>query len=411
MRKDPLVNTNSMITSFESLDSDDVRTYEPMQRKQRRPEPRRKGHGSSGGGFHCRRNKHHTWGSGAGARLADLRAFAGAIVVALVAMASPALAGPFDIGYKPVLNPGNAAQPQSGLGAVAYNFQIATNETTNSQYAFFLNNSSAGKSNTNAVWNATMNSRNGGIVQNGTSGNFTYSVKPGFEDRPVVGVTWFQAARFVNWYVNGGTNASSTETGSYTLNNATTGAIASRNAGAKIWLPSADEWTKAAFYDATNASYKLYPTNSNSAPTPTTNTNLAVQPNVATANTGDFAQSQLNGLTMPVGSYVNTTSTYGAFDMLGNAKELTDTAASGGRVYSMGGSWATTEAGMSVFMSDYSTPVNNAVVSDLITQQIGFRVAAVPEPSNVIAAAMGLGGLIAVHMVKRRKLALARVAG
>lgn len=405
------MNTTSVIAAFESLESDDVRTYEPMQRKQRRPEPRRKGHGSSGGGFHCRRNKHHTWGSGAGARLADLRAFAGAIVVALVATASSALAGPFDIAFKPVLNPGNAAQPQSGLGAVAYNFQIAANETTNSEYAYFLNNSAAGKSNTNAVWNSTMNSRNGGIIQSGTAGNFTYSVKSGFENRPVVGTTWFNAARFVNWYVNGGTAASSTETGSYTLNNATSGAIASRNAGAKIWLPSADEWTKAAFYDATTTSYKLYPTNSSATPTATQNTNLAVQPNVATPNTADFAQSAVNGTTMPIGSYVNTTSTYGAFDMLGNTKELTDTPYSTNRVYSMGASWATPAASLNVFASDYATPYDNAVVSDIITQQVGFRVAAVPEPSNVIAAAMGLGGLIAVHLVKRRKLALARVAG
>ena len=408
MRKEPLVNTASVIAAFESLESDDIRTYEPMQRKQRRPEPRRKGHGSSGGGFHCRRNKSHTWGSGAGARLADLRAFAGAIVVALVAMASSAVAGPFDIGFKEVLNPGNAAAPQSGLGAVAYNFQIATNETTNSQYAYFLNNSAAGKSNTNGVWAALMNSNNGGIIQNGTAGNYTYSVKSGYENRPVVAVNWFSAARFVNWYVNGGTNTSSTETGSYTLNNATSGAIVARNAGAKIWIPSADEWTKAAFYDAKTASYKVYPTNSNAAPTATQNTNLAVQPNVHTPNTANFSQSPLNGVTMPVASYANTTSTYGAFDMLGNAKEWTDTG-SASSAYMMGASYAVSD--LTRWTSDYATPSQNMVLSDNLSQTIGFRVAAVPEPSNVIAAAMGLGGLIAVHLVKRRKLALARVAG
>jgi hypothetical protein len=35
----------------------------------------------------------------------------------------------------------------------------------------------------------------------------------------------------------------------------------------------------------------------------------------------------------------------------------------------------------------------------------------VPEPGNMVAAAMGIGGLVAVQLAKRRKLALARVAG
>jgi len=233
-----------------------------------------------------------------------------------------------------------------------------------------------------------MDSRNGGIQQTGSAGNYVYTVKSGFENRPVVGVNWFEAARFVNWYVNGGTQTSSTETGSYTLNNATTGNVVARNAGAKVWLPSADEWTKAAFYDSTTQSYKLYPTNSNSTPTATQNTNTAQSPNVTQPNTADFAQPALNGTTMPIGSYANTTSTYGAFDMLGNAKELTDTAGTAGRVYSMGGSWASSD--LTPWMSNYATPGSNAILADTFTQQVGFRVAAVPEPVSHGAAFVGL---------------------
>jgi len=48
-----------------------------------------------GGGMHCRSNKSHTWGTGAGARLANLRAFAGAVALVLFALLSPASADNF----------------------------------------------------------------------------------------------------------------------------------------------------------------------------------------------------------------------------------------------------------------------------------------------------------------------------
>jgi hypothetical protein len=48
-----------------------------------------------------------------------------------------------------------------------------------------------------------------------------------------------------------------------------------------------------------------------------------------------------------------------------------------------------------------------------ITGAIGFRVAAVavPEPGNMVAAGMGIAGLVGVQLAKRRKQALARAAG
>ena len=408
------MNASIVTSAFESFDADDaVRTYEPMQRKQRRPEPRRKGHGgSAGGGFQCRRNKHHTWGSGAGARLADLRAFAGAIALAFVGMVASASAAPFDFTWRNVLQPGNAAS-QSGLGAVANHFQISAYETTVSQYAYFLNNSSAGKTNVNQVWTSNMNTAtsSGGISQSGSSGNFTYTFDPSIANRPIVGVSWFSAARFVNWYVNGGNATASSETGTYTLSSGTgTGAIATRSTNAKVWLPSADEWYKAAFYNPSTSSYTLWPSNSNTVPTASAPT--------ATANTANYNSANA-AATSVVGGYTNTTSAYGAFDMFGNTKEWTDsTGKSSGSVtvpgtaYSLGASWASSSVQAGIFNSQTSQFNSQLYVSSANTgATLGFRVAAVPEPSNMIAAALGLGGLIAVHMVKRRKLALARVAG
>ena len=40
-----------------------------------------------------------------------------------------------------------------------------------------------------------------------------------------------------------------------------------RNSLAKYFLPSVDEWYKAAYYDPTSGVYDLYPTGSNTAPT------------------------------------------------------------------------------------------------------------------------------------------------
>jgi len=419
------VNANLKISVSESMDADTlpIRNFERIHRKAQRAEPRRR----SQGGFHCRRNKHHTWGAGAAARLADLRAFAGAALVALFAIASSASADSFtDFTWNEVLDPGNAAA-DSGFGSVSYNFIMSSYETTNSQYAYFLNNSQTGRDNLYNVYNANMNpanaatsvygSLNAGIVQtfNAGTGTYSYSVVAGMEDRPVNFVNWFSAARFVNWYANGATVSSSTETGSYTLvsgsTHITSGAIVARNANARVFLPSADEWTKAAYYDPTTASYKLYPTNNDSTPIATINTNPATTPNVNDPNAANYGQTfvaNVSGVTTDVGLYTNTTSAYGAFDMLGNVTELTDTANSGGRYLPFGGSFASTS--LTRWTSSYVPLDADYRLGANVNQNLGFRIAAVPEPGNMVAAALGIAGLIAVHLVKRRKPALARVA-
>jgi len=114
-----------------------------------------------------------------------------------------------------------------------------------------------------------------------------------------------------------------------------------------------------------------------------------------------------------VGTYVNTTSTYGLFDMAGNVSEMTDTAQSGdaAKFQAFSGSWASTATTMNdLFSSDKPGEFR---LADNATATIGFRVAAVavPEPGNMVAAAMGIAGLVGVQLAKRRKLALARAAG
>ena len=415
------MNANTVISSCDEMDIEMGNTYEPMQRKQRRPEPRRKGHGgSAGGGMHCRRNKSHTWGTGAGARLADLRSFAGAVALVVFGLLSSASADDFT--WRTVGSIGNAANPTTGLGRVTENFKISAYETTIAQYADFLNGSYAGKNGLYGVYNTNIGNTSNdftppsgvGITRSGTAGNFSYSVVNGFQTKPVNNISWFSAARFVNWYANDmSTTATATETGSYTLvGGQTSGSIAARNADAKIFLPSADEWTKAAFYNPTTTSYSKWPTQSDTIPTAT----LPVGNEQITAtNTANY-NPQILGVQRKmtdIGTYVNTTSTYGLFDMAGNVTEMTDTAQSGdaSRFQALGGSFASTATSMNDLFS--SDKVGEFRLTDNLGVGTGFRVAAVavPEPGNMVAAAMGIAGLVGVQLAKRRKLALTKAAG
>jgi formylglycine-generating enzyme len=205
---------------------------------------------------------------------------------------------------------GNAADA-TGFGAVGYEYRMGKYEVTSSQYAAFLN--SVARTNTNSyiinLWIQGMHYKAeiAGISRSGsgTQANpYVYNAVPAFGNirpegassrggRPISYVNWFDAARFANWMHNGATNGASTETGAYTLNGATNG-IFTKNDGATWWIPSEDEWYKAAYYKGggTNAGYWLYPAQSDSVPG-----NSIYSPgntNQANYYTGVYAVTQLD---------------------------------------------------------------------------------------------------------------------
>jgi len=161
----------------------------------------------------------------------------GLAVLAGISLVTPAMAV-VNIAWVPVGNAGNSADPSTGYGAVGYSYQIGKYEVTNSQYAEFLN--AKGASNSNGIYNAGMAGY--GIAQTGSFGSYTYSVTSGLENRPVVYVSWYDAARFTNWLGNG-QGSGDMETGAYTLSGNT--GIITVNSGATVYLPSEDEWYKA----------------------------------------------------------------------------------------------------------------------------------------------------------------------
>ncbi len=187
---------------------------------------------------------------------------ASSLALALAVGISSSAMATVTIDWVTVGNPGKLAQSSDnrnhsfgagdGLGNVDYTYQIGQYMVTNTQYAAFLN--AAAKSDPYGLYNTQMNSSTqGGITRSGSDGSYTYTVKAGMGNKPVLFVSWFDAARMANWMHNG-QGSGSTETGAYTLNGATSG-IFNKNVGATVWIPTEDEWFKAAYYNGDTGMY------------------------------------------------------------------------------------------------------------------------------------------------------------
>ena len=282
---------------------------------------------------------------------------------------------PWGSSFVTVEDAGNAADATTGYGAVGYTFQIQKFEFTNGEYVEFLN--AVGGTNPNGIYSSFMGSdARGGITQSGASPNFTYSVKANMGDKPVNYVSWFEAARVANWLHNGrSTNPSLLETGAYTLNNAMSGVGFTKNAGAKYWIPSENEWYKAAYYKGggLSAGYWLYPTKSNTEPTYVTATSTGV----GSAGLGSTANSingnldadwnGQNGNVTTVGSNGGPTA-YGTYDMGGNVWEWDDGSVAGSNRVFRGAGWdggsnGARSDGRGSYHADYRLPI------------LGFRLA------------------------------------
>jgi len=131
-------------------------------------------------------------------------------------------------------NPGNAAKTvlsddtrffKSGsFGSVPQAFRIGTTEVTNDQYVSFL--SAVASVDTHSLFNPSMGTdARGGILRTGTSGNYSYSSKTSFGDKPVNFVGIWDTLRFTNWLHNGMPNGdqdnATTEEGAYSLEGVT----------------------------------------------------------------------------------------------------------------------------------------------------------------------------------------------
>ncbi|HKQ47365.1 MAG TPA: SUMF1/EgtB/PvdO family nonheme iron enzyme [Phycisphaerae bacterium] len=311
----------------------------------------------------------------------------GMVFTALLVVAFSSSRAPADIAIETVhvANPGNSPDTRHelpGYGAVGYAYDMGKYELTMGQYAAFLN--AVAGVDTYGLYSFSMNgggdSWGGGIFRHGSTTR-TYSVTPGYENRPVSYVSFGDALRFANWMHNGqptgAQGPTTTEDGSYFLNGATSLAAllaVTRKPGATWAIPSENEWYKTAYHknDGATDNYWEYPTSSDSM-------------------TSDMANTESTFLhPLIVGSYAYP-SAYGTFDQAGNVNEWNESVIEGLYRGVRGGAFNN---------DDYTSAAGNRYSLDptLERSNLGFRIAMVPEPGSLIMAAVA-----ALAVPKRRK--------
>ncbi|MEQ8846359.1 SUMF1/EgtB/PvdO family nonheme iron enzyme [Botrimarina sp.] len=201
--------------------------------------------------------------------------------------------------------------------------------------------------------------------------------------KPMVGLSWFQIARFVNWL-----NAEAGSPPAYKFNEAGdflnwepgdpgyNPANPYRNARTLYALPTADEWYKAAYYDPAIDAYWDYPTGSDTPPVPVAS---GVDPGTAVWDqpTGP-ADVTLAGGPSP----------FGTVGQGGNVFEWNETAVgllnddAGARRIVRGGS-----SSVSITPENMASFIRVAGTAAAFPVNAGFRVVRVPEPSTGVLSA------------------------
>ena len=156
--------------------------------------------------------------------------------------------------------PGNSADRdlhgQGRYGAVDVEFQIAKRQLSHVEYARFLN--AVARQDSTGLYHPRMEYGPGAIRRTGSEGKYRYEVNKKELPAPITHVSWFDAARYCNWRHNGGgagkDDPTLTEDGAYSLGDGN----ASRNPGARFFLPTEDEWYKSAYYLPESKSYNHF---------------------------------------------------------------------------------------------------------------------------------------------------------
>ena len=285
-------------------------------------------------------------------------------------------ANAFTMDFAIIGNPGNAADTTGSpnpAGSVAYTYSLGKYEVSRDMIT------KANSAGTLGITLADMTSYGGDGV-----------------NRPATGISWYEAATYVNWLntSTGGTAAYKFSGSTFQLWSSTdAGYNASnkfRNSNAKFWLPSTDEWYKGA-YGRVDGSWSNFPNGTDIAPTAVaggTDPNTAVQGGQAgpadITNAGGLSAYGTTGQGGNVWEW-NETAFDGTNDTAGENREL------------RGGSWSFGNGGSGGVGGSDPGRIGYPPDEDYF---LGFRVASVPEPSALSLLAIGLGGLA---VLRRRK--------
>lgn len=279
----------------------------------------------------------------------------------------------FTIDFVSIGNPGNAADT-TGYGAVVYEYRIGKYEISQDQ-----------------IDRATAS----GMANISQMFPFTGS-------QPAASINWYEAAAFVNWL-----NTSSGKQAAYNLTwNGSAWSMSLwssaegwqlggenlyRHSDAYYFLPSENEWYKAAYYNPKSSNYFIYPTASDAAPTPVANgTNAGTAVYLGGIGSSPAPVTDSGGL-----------SPYGTMGQAGNVYEWMETASDGvnsfpteDRVY-RGGSWSV------VSDAPLQSSFRLSMAPELDFNLNGFRVASIPEPSTY--ALLLITGAGALWWSRRRR--------
>jgi len=225
---------------------------------------------------------------------------------------------------------GNKPQLQTQLGSIDYEYEILKTEVTNRLYTEFLN-AVAVTSDPHQLYTPLMEEHFwGGIRQLKAEQGYHYQCKDGYEDLPVVFVSWFDAVRYVNWLHYGkpnfgvsilGTTEGNGSIGAYNTSDApdplaSIVSAARRNPNAVYWLPNRSEWIKAGFYGGHGKWWK-YATQSDALPVTTLG-----KDNAANYYSGEWAIAFPH---LSSAGVFNNPSWFGTVDQSGNAAEWIET--------------------------------------------------------------------------------------
>jgi formylglycine-generating enzyme required for sulfatase activity len=278
-----------------------------------------------------------------------------AVVVCVLAVANIASADTIqgiDIDFVTIGNPGNGTDPATGnsYGAVGYNYSISKYEVTNAQWNAFTAAAGAPTGNPSVAYVQTA--------------HWTGA------QQPTNDVSWWETMQFCNFLTSGDKSKGVYQ---FSGNNANPGnflgidrSTAKATYGIIYFLPTRNEWYKAAYYKPDDSGYSLYVNGTNTAPL-----------------TSESCYGQSDPYTGPWDVGTGTQEQNGTFDMMGNVLEWDET---------LMASYAGVHGGS--YLNNVDDLASSWIVFDspaLEKLDLGFRVAFVPEPASAFLMICGVG--------------------
>ena len=255
-----------------------------------------------------------------------------------------------DMDFVTIGNAGNAGDTQvmndgtTGYGSVSYNYRIGKYEVTATQWQTI--NTAAGIGDT-GCW----------------SGN-----------QPVGAISWYDAAQFCNYLTSGNkySGAYKFDIGGNFLGIDRATSILTY--GTTYVIPTEDEWYKAAYFKPNASGYSLYANGTDIAPIAGVNSNYDYVNNAPWNIITNGTQEQ-----------------NGTFDMMGNVLEWNETLIDGSDRGLCGGSY---DYGFEDGGDNVASSYRFSCYPFGGGNNIGFRVASVPEPATVLLMLVGSMALL-----------------